>query len=273
MTRVSCSACGYEWQIRAESLKTSKGCLKCQGMAPITTGEWDTKASQVGVEWLETVRGREAKSLARCRTCGYEWMATPVSVKRGHGCPNCAGVALVSAADWNARAASVGIEWLEPVSGSNRRTLARCLACGYEWKPRSDLALQGKGCPVCAQHGIDPAAPSRIYLITYRGDRMKVGVMGQHTSRLSVHTGRGWVVIKTWDVATGDDAVQVENEVREWWKQAGSTFVGSADIPRGDGVRETIWINSIQPDETVRFIERIITRRSNLLAYNLEART
>jgi len=53
-------------------------------------------------------------------------------------------------AEWDARAAAVGIAWEADVSRALTKTPARCLTCGFRWDARPASVQQGQGCPSCA---------------------------------------------------------------------------------------------------------------------------
>lgn len=54
-----------------------------------------------------------------------------------------------SQAEWDRRAAAVGLAWTEPVRRNSDPTAARCLTCGYEWRPRPGNVHTGRACPQC----------------------------------------------------------------------------------------------------------------------------
>ena len=56
----------------------------------------------------------------------------------------------VSQAEWDARAATLGIEWLAEVPNARTKTPIRCKVCGYEWICLPELVQRGSGCPECA---------------------------------------------------------------------------------------------------------------------------
>ena len=57
----------------------------------------------------------------------------------------------VTQAEWDERAAKLGLEWLVPVQEGKIPALVRCLSCGHEWDKRPDSAKQGSGCPKCSK--------------------------------------------------------------------------------------------------------------------------
>jgi hypothetical protein len=115
----------------------------------LSQDEWDRRADAAGISWLEQVSRRGDAHRAQCRSCGEEFPALPITVGRGVGCPYCSGK-LVSSAEWDRRAAAVGIEWLAPPASSITPTPARCSSCGREWKPKPSKVAEGHGCRECS---------------------------------------------------------------------------------------------------------------------------
>lgn len=244
-----CLSCGCEWEANPANIAIGRtGCPTCAKQAradgrAYSRDEWDERAAAVGVEWIgdEPVRTTSTRR-ARCLTCGCEWDARPKAIYGGHGCPSCAGNAPRDRAVWDERAAAVGVEWIgdEAIRGHTPRR-ARCLACAHEWDVLPGNVRKGQGCPVCAPGGLDPTAPSSVYLVALL-DRglVKVGVMNRDTQndRLRTHARRGWELVARWDVADGREALRVESAVLDWWRESGAVFATSDEVPAGDGYTE-----------------------------------
>ena len=60
----------------------------------------------------------------------------------------------MSQAEWDRRAAAVGVAWDAPVTDPNRLAPLRCLVCGHRWQDLPDNVRRGHGCPVCG--GVPP---------------------------------------------------------------------------------------------------------------------
>ena len=145
-----CLGCGKEWMVLPAPVSRGSGCRDCwiAGRA-LSQEEWNARAEKVGLEFLEPVVSAQSATMARCRTCDYEWAAIPNKVQQRNGCPRCAGKRLTQC-DWNARAASIGLEWRGPVSTAQSKSPVRCLSCGHEWNVRPSSVARGYGCPECA---------------------------------------------------------------------------------------------------------------------------
>lgn len=101
-----------------------------------------------GIELIGEYLGNNA--LARFRgTCGHEWQASPGNVKKGTGCPECAGTKRQTAEQVNAIIAHRGIELIGPYVNSSTPAQFRG-NCGHEWQARPGNIKSGKGCPHCS---------------------------------------------------------------------------------------------------------------------------
>ena len=153
-----CTACGYEWATTHAAVAHGQGCPRCAGQLP-DPEEWHRRAAARGITWLEEPTRATHRTPARCEVCGHEWHTTPTYLLKG-GCPTCGKRKMwesrerLSQGEWDRRAMGSGLIWLEPVRLAMEAAAARCLTCGYEWKPKPNNVQQGKGCPKCA--GVAP---------------------------------------------------------------------------------------------------------------------
>ena len=92
-----CGECGHEWKVSPASiLNNPERCPKCwegrrgQALAK-SNDEFVSDLAEVNprVTPLEPYRGSKEKLRCLCAVCGHEWEATPNSLLRGTGCPNC----------------------------------------------------------------------------------------------------------------------------------------------------------------------------------------
>ena len=120
---------------------------------------------------------------------------------------------------------------------------------------------------MCADYGIDPARPGRIYLVILEErEIMKVGIQntGRKSDRLAIHKRRGWKEVDHWDVASGALARTVEVAVLKSWSEAGAVFVSPDEVPAGDGASESVRIGPVDIPKTVRLIERALSEEKSL---------
>ena len=82
----------------------------------------------------------------------HEWMASHNNIRRGKGCPHCAGLAKKTFKDYRKLAESRGFILLSDENEIKNNSIPVSWKCpkGHEWKSRYGSIKQGKGCPHCA---------------------------------------------------------------------------------------------------------------------------
>ena len=112
----------------------------------------DIKKVNSDVILLEKPTRAHEKILCECKRCGWQWESTPIKLKRGGGCPECAGTRKLTQDEFNEQldGTNPNVIALEPYVNMNHPIEYHCNICGYEWKskPRA-LIRQGGICPVC----------------------------------------------------------------------------------------------------------------------------
>lgn len=90
---VSCVVCGYEWQANPFDLIYGHGCPRCAGKERKIPERFESEiaAANPGIELIDSYRNTSTKMLVRCRTCRFEWLASPSTLRVGIGCPSCGG--------------------------------------------------------------------------------------------------------------------------------------------------------------------------------------
>ena len=263
-TQCRCLNCDYVTAKRPNGVATGKGCGRCAGNAQVPQREWDLRAAAVKLKWLEPVTTNGIKTLADCLMCGHRWSAVPGEVQQGQACPECGNKRkgqhqVLPQSEWQRRAATVGIKWLEPVLHSGIPTKALCLECGNEWPKSPDGVTSGSGCPNCANSGFDYSAPSTVYLLVNQDGIAKVGITGQgriRRLRLNKMALQGFELQRAWEFESGTDARTVEKETHRRWRLEDG--LSSAIPPGSDGYTETV--------DTRGLPLGAIERRINLLA-------
>ena len=255
-----CTTCDHEFAPRPDSVRAGHGCPACGtrkgGLSiRVADNEWDRRANAAGLQWIAPHERADVPRRARCLACGYEYDAWPDHVRRGHGCRNC----IVPVAEWDRRAAAVGIRWLEPHSGGNEHRSAECTTCGFRWSPPPRSVTDGSGCPSCATTGLDRALPTIVYLLTFDDPPlMKVGVANVGSRRLGDHRARQWEVVETWVLEDGHEAEWVERTVMSWWKECGAQRAQRKDVPGRDGYTESVWRGRVDIPDTLEFMQELI---------------
>jgi hypothetical protein len=88
--------CNYEWETTYNHVKNGRGCPKCAGFV-LTPDllELDKKNFRDRfIELISPFTKTRDKHKFKCLkpNCNYEWEAKYSSVKKGSGCPKCAGM-------------------------------------------------------------------------------------------------------------------------------------------------------------------------------------
>lgn len=108
-------------------------------------------AKNPNVEVLGEIISVNKKVPCRCKVCHYEWSPLPTNLKKGQGCPRCAGVVKTSKERVDKiHKVNPNVEILEEIINAHTPVLCRCMICGNEWKAAASNLERGKGCPCCA---------------------------------------------------------------------------------------------------------------------------
>ena len=154
-TQVRCLKCSHVWIVLPNNISKGHGCPSCAGNAPLNQSEWDIRAANAGLEWLDEVKGRHQKATARCLQCKFTWKVDAGQVAQGAGCPECGAKKAqrsrsITEDVWKERAKNRNLEWLETPRNNSTKRGIRCLKCGHEWKVTPQNVSSGSGCPQCA---------------------------------------------------------------------------------------------------------------------------
>jgi len=111
----------------------------------------------------------------------------------------------------------------EPYPGGiENRWKSLCLVCHKTGSPRlHNVSLEARSCATCSRHGIDLTAPGYIYIVVHAElNVFKVGV-GTSAARLAQHSSQNFLLYRLWDVDSADKALEAEQEVIHWLRDAG----------------------------------------------------
>ncbi|MEX0172139.1 hypothetical protein [Streptomyces sp. LMG1-1-1.1] len=221
------SVCGEVVRVKASSVRSGyEPCLVCRAEGYKRRGaarrvdpdEAGALMRAHGFEPVEPYPGASVGWLCRCTVCGKESRPMYSGVKgRGYGCRHCAGSAPLDPEVCAAEMRAAGFEPLEPYPGSDKRWLCRC-SSGHEVHLRLTGVRTGKGCRMCATHGIDLAGAAKLYVITHRewgAVKVGIGACTGYTSRLVQHERHGWELYRAREYPTGAAAFDVEQAVLE----------------------------------------------------------
>lgn len=143
---------GHTWQASPYIVNLSKQwCPTCSNKKPKLTIE-DMRSiakEREGSCLSATYNGSHSKLLWRCAS-GYQWEATPASIKNGSWCPHCAGNKKHTLQTMHDVAGMRGGRCLSKSYSNNMSKLLWQCSEGHEWEARPMKVLAGNWCPKCA---------------------------------------------------------------------------------------------------------------------------
>lgn len=224
---------------------------------------------------LEPYPGANKPWPSLCLRCGSKVSPSCTNVALGiRGCWTCSQPARIEsmlankAPEAEARVRAAGYVPLEPYPGMATTWLCLC-RCGRETAVWTSVLGRGsRGCRFCAESGFKPLSPGVTYLIVHRGmGAIKVGITGLNTDRLRSFRRLGWEVVHLETFEKGYDAIFVEGEILNWWRNdlALPVYLSPEDLPVG-GSTETAELELMPVDLA---IERIL--KSALVSRELES--
>lgn len=148
-TTWQCSA-GHRWMADYACVRRGTGCPVCANRVRKTAAEYRALARRRGFRWWGKVApNTRTKTTWRCRR-GHEWRISYAQIRKGRGCPYCAGNRRKMPSDYRALARKRGFRWIGPEVPNNiTKTIWQC-SLEHRWKASYAMIQQGKGCPVCA---------------------------------------------------------------------------------------------------------------------------
>ena len=153
-TQWRCSK-GHTWQAPYSRIAQKHGCPVCrysqQGRTQSLSDEqYHELAEERGFAWIGPAVGKTAIRTSWQCISGHVWEARYSNVRKGSGCPYCAGLAKKTPDDYLDLARVRGFIWLGPiVNSSNTKTRWQC-SVGHSWWSTFQKLQRGSGCPHCA---------------------------------------------------------------------------------------------------------------------------
>ena len=150
-----CKIDGHEWNVAPTNILTGKGCPICAGNVKRTHDKYIDEVAKIhpNIEVVETYIDARTSILHKCKLDGYEWLAMPTTILKGHGCSRCAGHEKYSHEEYVERLAKVNpnIEVVDTYINARTKVLHRCKIDGYEWLCEPYRLLSKHGCPRCSK--------------------------------------------------------------------------------------------------------------------------
>ena len=146
---------GHRWQAPYNAIRRGTGCPVCASRVPKTITDYHALAEKRGFRWLgPEVPNTGTRTGWECEQ-GHRWQAPYLNIRRGRGCPFCAGLAPKMPADYHTLAEERGFRWLGPEASTiHTKTEWECEQ-GHHWQAPYHNIRRGSGCPFCARGG-DP---------------------------------------------------------------------------------------------------------------------
>ena len=199
-----CSACrrGARRERRAAEAYelASKARFIPSGKFPGWSTPWDGACSDCGSKVRPVMAKIRTGANQACRACSYRVRAA--AMKRPE-------------AEANREIRSLGFEPQETYPGANIPWRLACADCGTEVARTLGSVRTGKGCVTCTGRGFRRDSPSLLYLVEQRG-AYKLGIANVGSGRIREHARNGWTLRYTYQVASGDEALRVEQAVLSW---------------------------------------------------------
>jgi predicted Zn-ribbon and HTH transcriptional regulator len=255
----------------AGKIASGSGCPDCGAKKAaisrrIPSDFWLERAKLKNLKWIEMPENNSIKKKIECLACGYGWKVIPENISRGTGCPQCSGT-IVSHKTWNERAAAVGIKWLTIPTDARIPSPAKCLTCGFEWKPNPGGVTTGSGCPDCAETGFKAGQPGLLYFIERTNSKgrpaRKIGISNTSSSevRLALWRRQGFVLKHTITHPTGQVIYDLEQAVLKWLRHELGLpqYLDKEEMPFG-GATETFQPDLPSNGVVVQKLEQEFTR-------------
>ncbi len=253
--------CKYRWSPKLKEIRSrGDGCPRCGDRAPIPPEEALAGLAAIGAKALDPYPGRVSDPWkVECLKCEHRWPSNLHTIRKGHGCPKCGGVARIEEAEALDDLAVKGIGPLEGYPGGVSTSWSvECLVCDWRWSTKLKNVRQGHGCPACAGR-FDPSAPTDLYLManTYLG-AVKIGVARVGVDRIDQHERHGWTVVFIWSFDTGAEARDIEQTILDSWRTVEGLPDGvSADDMPQNGSTETAPLGLVNLSEVIDHINRL----------------
>jgi hypothetical protein len=197
------------------------------------------------LEPLVPYPGSQRPWKCKCLRCGRDVAPALTGIQRGQkGCVYCGGKKVDPDEAFSLMLAS-GLTPLETYERADKPWKCTCNNCKKLVTPTYTAIRIGQGgCRYCANKGLDYNEPAYLYAMTHQAlAAHKVGIANHKTrvNRIKEHQKYGWVLFKSIDFDTGDDAFQIEQQLLAWLRQKKGlgVFLSKEQLPQG-GYSETI---------------------------------
>ena len=157
-----CARCDNEFSLTPHDLLQGRRCPRCTKNEKVLKSrkKQDVFLQEIvsihpNLEVLDPYTTAKHPVKCECKKCGYIWESTPDRLRRGAGCPKCAGNARLSHDEFirAVQRRNPNVEVLGEYKRSTDKIQYRCTQCGYVGDMRASHLKEGHGCPQCARKG------------------------------------------------------------------------------------------------------------------------
>jgi len=193
-------------------------CIWCAPNAPKNPEEAAAAMLRYGFTVLLDFPGTGKPWLSQCVAAGHLVAPRYDNVTgRNGGCRFCKRYGPGDPTEAVANMQAAGFRPLEPFKNIASPWLALCERCEKTSTPRlNNIRNRGACCQHCAQYGLDPSAPAKLYILSHAEfGAVKIGITGLRTreDRVARFRGRGWMLFAQLPFDTGAEAYRVEQSV------------------------------------------------------------
>lgn len=146
---------GHVWETRYSEVQRGSKCRTCsyieRGLKQrIPPEQYQRVAKRRGFKLVGPIPDSVVENTTWECPQGHRWQAAYHGVRRGNGCPYCAGLARKTAGDYADLAKQRGFIWLGPMpQNSTELTRWQC-QYGHTWQANySNVSSRNSGCPIC----------------------------------------------------------------------------------------------------------------------------
>lgn len=149
------NTCGYEFWRTPNSFDQSKGCPRCNKRRRYTPKDYEEQLREITngeIIPLEDYTKAHANILHKHLICGYEWRASPTSIRSGKRCPSCYGNIKIEHHEFVQTVQDLtGDEYTVLSEYKNRQSYIKMRhnPCGTEWNITPGKFKSGRRCPNC----------------------------------------------------------------------------------------------------------------------------
>ena len=181
-----CNLDGYEWLISPNNVLRGHGCPMCYGNIKKETEQYIDELEQINpnVEVLDVYINAKTPIKHRCKIDGHEWYIAPTNTLNGEGCPICRNNMLQIGFSKNTQQykeelfqINQAIEVIGEYINAKTPILHRCLIDNHEWLLQPGNALQGQGCPKCANN---IKRTKDDYILLLQDKKLDIEVIGEY---------------------------------------------------------------------------------------------